>query len=325
MAACPPVHPPCPPKNGARRSSPRRCRSCSSAARTSRRARSRRRRGSPRARSSRVFPDKDAVVQAVVEAALDPEPTERELGAIDRGAPVRGPAGRSGDHHAAPRATASGRSWRASARATRTARRRPTSRRSRTSSRRSGAQLRTDPATAARQLRAVTLAVSNPVLFSGDPMTAHEIVTVFLHGILARRPHAWKVIADDPPPAQLTCGLRALARSRVVVLQADPGVGIAAAAVDQRDIIDKGILRGDNGYIWRIGRADARRHGGAGGVLRRRRLLRRASGDGLRARRAGGPLPPRRWSSRRARSTSSAPRRSSRASPTTCSRCRCSC
>ena len=31
-----------------------------------------------------VFPDKDAVVQAVVEAALDPEPTERELAAIDR-------------------------------------------------------------------------------------------------------------------------------------------------------------------------------------------------------------------------------------------------
>jgi hypothetical protein len=50
------------------------------------------------------------------------------------------------------------------------------------------AQLRADPATAARQLRAVTLAVSNPVLFSGDPMTAREIVTVFLHGILADEP-----------------------------------------------------------------------------------------------------------------------------------------
>src|SRR4029079_13943092 len=34
-----------------------------------------------------VFPDKDAVVQAVLEAALDPEPTERELAAIDRSLP----------------------------------------------------------------------------------------------------------------------------------------------------------------------------------------------------------------------------------------------
>src|SRR2546423_13083334 len=31
-----------------------------------------------------VFPDKEAVVQAVLRAALDPEPTERELAAIDR-------------------------------------------------------------------------------------------------------------------------------------------------------------------------------------------------------------------------------------------------
>ena len=34
-----------------------------------------------------VFPDKDAVVQAVLQAALDPEPTDRELAAIDRSLP----------------------------------------------------------------------------------------------------------------------------------------------------------------------------------------------------------------------------------------------
>src|SRR5438477_2051959 len=34
-----------------------------------------------------VFPDKDAVLQAVVQAALDPEPTERELSAIERSQP----------------------------------------------------------------------------------------------------------------------------------------------------------------------------------------------------------------------------------------------
>ena len=37
----------------------------------------------------RVFPDKDSVVQAVVAEAFDPEPTLRELAAIDRGLPLR--------------------------------------------------------------------------------------------------------------------------------------------------------------------------------------------------------------------------------------------
>src|SRR3954469_23644651 len=35
----------------------------------------------------RVFPDKDAVVRAAVEAAFDPEPTERALEDIDRALP----------------------------------------------------------------------------------------------------------------------------------------------------------------------------------------------------------------------------------------------
>jgi AcrR family transcriptional regulator len=135
-----------------------------------------------------VFPDKDAVVQAVVDAALDPEPTERELAAIDpalpyeerlieavtimqrrahRIWPLMASVGKSHAHGTAPADFAALRQIVAAGQA----------------------RLRTDPATAARQLRAVTLAVSNPVLFSGDPMTAREIVTVFLHGILAdRRP-----------------------------------------------------------------------------------------------------------------------------------------
>jgi AcrR family transcriptional regulator len=37
----------------------------------------------------RVFPDKDSVVQAVVEEVFDPEPTLRELAAVDRGLPLR--------------------------------------------------------------------------------------------------------------------------------------------------------------------------------------------------------------------------------------------
>jgi AcrR family transcriptional regulator len=37
----------------------------------------------------RVFPDKDSVVQAVVAEVFDPEPTLRELAAVDRGLPLR--------------------------------------------------------------------------------------------------------------------------------------------------------------------------------------------------------------------------------------------
>jgi AcrR family transcriptional regulator len=37
----------------------------------------------------RVFPDKESVVQAVVAEVFDPEPTLRELGAVDRDLPLR--------------------------------------------------------------------------------------------------------------------------------------------------------------------------------------------------------------------------------------------
>jgi AcrR family transcriptional regulator len=37
----------------------------------------------------RVFPDKESVVQAVVTEVFDPEPTLRELAAVDRGLPLR--------------------------------------------------------------------------------------------------------------------------------------------------------------------------------------------------------------------------------------------
>lgn len=37
----------------------------------------------------RVFPDKEALIQAVTAAALDPAPTLRELAAVDRGLPLR--------------------------------------------------------------------------------------------------------------------------------------------------------------------------------------------------------------------------------------------
>ena len=172
-------------------------------------------------------------MQAVVDAALDPEPTERELAAIDpalpyeerlieavtimqrrahRIWPLMASVGKSHAHGTAPADFAALRQIVAAGHA----------------------RLRTDPATAARQLRAVTLAVSNPLLFSGDPMTAREIVTVFLHGILADRRTDGGDNRSDPPPPQLTPRLRAL-NSSGLRAAGHPGFGIAAPAFDERE------------------------------------------------------------------------------------------
>lgn len=134
-----------------------------------------------------VFPDKDAVVRAVVEAALDPEPAEWAVAAIDRSLPfeeqlvaaVRIMQDRLaniwrlvasvGDAHVSPRPPADFAAladifepecWR----------------------------LRTTPVIAARQLRALTLAVSHPVLFVDGPMSPEEIVTLLLDGIRSHEP-----------------------------------------------------------------------------------------------------------------------------------------
>jgi AcrR family transcriptional regulator len=129
-----------------------------------------------------VFRDKEAVIQAVVDAATDPEPTERALAAIDLAVPfearlVRAVAiiqrryndiwrllstvGSSGTRRTKPADFA------ALAAIFEPERER----------------LRTDPLTAARQLRALTLAVSSPMFFAGTPMTPGEIVTLFLDGV----------------------------------------------------------------------------------------------------------------------------------------------
>ena len=129
-----------------------------------------------------VFPDKDALVQAVLQAALDPEPTERELDAIDRSLPFEDQL--TAAVHVMQRRTNN--IWRL---LSSVGDKRP----SRTPPADFVAledifmaetkQLRTDPRTAARQLRALTLAVSNPTLFAGDPMTPREIVSLFLDGV----------------------------------------------------------------------------------------------------------------------------------------------
>jgi len=129
-----------------------------------------------------VFPDKDAVVQAVVEAALDTEPTERDLAAIDRSLPfeeqlveaVRIVQART--HNI----------WRLlSSVGTSDAPRRPPPdfaglieilERERD-------RLRTDPLTAARRLRALTLAWTNPMFYAGAAVSPREIVSLFLDGM----------------------------------------------------------------------------------------------------------------------------------------------
>lgn len=131
-----------------------------------------------------VFPDKDAVVQAVVRAAFDPEPTERALAAIDRSLAFEAQLVAAvgimqrrltdisrlifsiGDT-SAPRTPPTDFVGLADI------------------FRGQQAQLRTDPATAARLLRSLTLAVSHPALWAAEPMTPREIVTLLLDGIRA--------------------------------------------------------------------------------------------------------------------------------------------
>lgn len=132
-----------------------------------------------------VFPDKDAVVQAVLQAALDPEPTERELAAIDRSLPfedqlveaVRVIQRRMNNI------------WRllSSIGETSAPRTPPTDFTGLADIfRAEQKQLRTDPVTAARRLRALTLALSSPVFLAGKPLTPREIVTLLLDGIRVR-------------------------------------------------------------------------------------------------------------------------------------------
>lgn len=133
----------------------------------------------------RVFPDKDAVVRAAVELAFDPAPAERALSAIDRALPfeeqlaeaVRIMQRRLNDiwrlvstvgDDVAPRTPPS--DFIALAALFGPER----------------DHLRRDPMSAARQLRALTLAMSHPMLIADSPMSPAEIVSLLLDGIRTR-------------------------------------------------------------------------------------------------------------------------------------------
>jgi len=136
----------------------------------------------------RVFADKDAVIRAAVDLALDPAPTERALAEIEQSLAFdqqlalaveiirrwMGDIGRLVSAVGGPAVLA--------------VRERPLpelaglvglfvpERRG----------LRCEPQHAARLLPALTLAFSHPALFGGEPMSAPEIVALLLDGIRAR-------------------------------------------------------------------------------------------------------------------------------------------
>jgi AcrR family transcriptional regulator len=131
----------------------------------------------------RVFPDKEAVVQATVDAAFDPAPTERALAAIDPDLPFEaqlteavGIVQRRLSDIWRLMSTVSARPPTSPpdspALATLIAAHRD--------------QVRLEPAAAARHLRALTLAVSHPALVGDEPLSAVAIVTLFLDGARAR-------------------------------------------------------------------------------------------------------------------------------------------
>ncbi|HEY8526287.1 MAG TPA: helix-turn-helix domain-containing protein [Acidimicrobiales bacterium] len=152
----------------------------------------------------RVFPDKESLVQATVDAVIDPTPTERAIEAIDRHQPFE-------DQLRAAVAVLQRRVaviWRLfSAIGVKPSRppQPPLASPALTALLAAHAkQIRLDPAAAARCLRSLTLAASAPAL-AGEPMTADEIVALFLDGVRARPgpagPTARADHAADPTPA----------------------------------------------------------------------------------------------------------------------------
>ena len=136
----------------------------------------------------RVFDDKDALISAVIDAALDHEPLEDALSAIDPAVPFEEAVAaaieilqqrvvdvwrlassigtRFHDHARHPIADSD--SLVKLFRANRT-------------------RLNVEPVVAARLLRAFTLSVTHPMLVD-QPMSPPEIVQLFLHGVCAEKP-----------------------------------------------------------------------------------------------------------------------------------------
>ena len=118
-----------------------------------------------------------------------------------------------------------------------------------------------------------------------EPGPPAEIVDAFLHGVARSSREPAPAAAHPSAAVPPRCWI-------VVVLQSVQTSATLTLPTLNADIIDNGVLPGDNGYIWRIGAMMLALHARADRVRRHRRPLRRASGDGLRARRPPRPVPP---------------------------------
>jgi AcrR family transcriptional regulator len=133
----------------------------------------------------RVFPDKDAVLRAAVELAFDPAPAEKAMSAIDRSLPFEqqlalavdimqrrlldiwrlvSTVGDDGKPKTPPQDFPALVDLFEPERG----------------------RLNRDPVSAARQLRALTMAVSHPMLVADEPLAPPEIVSLLLDGIRKR-------------------------------------------------------------------------------------------------------------------------------------------
>ena len=110
----------------------------------------------------------------------------------------------------------------------------------------------------------------------------------------------------------------------VVGLQAVQTVAALLLPTINAHIIDNGVLRGDIDYIWSVGAVDARLHARPDRVRRRRRCTSAPGWPWASGATFGPTCSTRSPTSRPGRSARSVRRRSSPASPTTCSRSRCS-
>lgn len=134
-----------------------------------------------------VFDDKEALLQAVFEAGVDPAPFERAIDGIDPRLPFEGQVAAAaelsqrrviqiwklvsalGPHHHQKRGGPFADSPALNA-----------------LFERHRGRLRIEPSEAARLLRALTLSLTHPML-TEHPRTADEVVDLFLHGVSSRR------------------------------------------------------------------------------------------------------------------------------------------
>lgn len=138
----------------------------------------------------RAFPDKEAVIRAAIELAFDNEPVERAIAEIDRSKPFEAQLVEAVGIIQRRLADI----WRLVTLVENTAAL-PDRRGTRPSDLQALVDLiephrkriRNDPATAARHLRALTLAVSHPGLYADGPMPPAAIVALLLDGIRARK------------------------------------------------------------------------------------------------------------------------------------------